>query len=222
MAQNLENTIKLLRQNKALQDMDIELLKTVINVVSDNFILTPHDDLSQKSKAFHNMKFGFFKDAFNDEELEIYTDLWAATWEAWEVLTDEKIGPYEFIEMDHVIMHLLERRRLAIQNKDMKIDINVGSPGWIISQNLEKGIRTISEFWPRKRPALKKKKEITKIEETGSEVEKVQIFIYGDLIMTQAEYDVWYEALENKADVTGHVVSKMVDPATLAGKNASK
>lgn len=221
MEKATSNIITLLRKQKEFRDMKIDDLQKMVEIIQENFILTPNYDKSQKTKVFHNMKFKFMREALTDDEVEIYDQIWDYTWQAWGQLTDEPIGPYEGIEMDHAIFAFIERRRLAIASRGRKLDITIGSPGWIAGQILERALRTISEFWPRKRPAPKAKKE-NKADEAKPEVEKIPIYLYDDLVMTQEEYDEWYDGLENKADIAGHVKSEMIDPATLADRKASK
>lgn len=227
MEQDVEKVLEVIHGLPQFKSRSIEEEARLNGIISDllkSFILTPHEDFAQRNLAFHNMKFGIFKKALEDDEIQIYLTMWDGTWDAWKRLTDEPIGPHEFIEIDTVILQYIERRKAAIQAKGKPIDMNAGTPGFIIQQLLNAGLKVIKAFWPQTRPKRKKVVKVEKPVIVVTKPKRMKVYCVGGKTMTKQQYNAWYKELPKgeRAYFVDKVVTKLVDIDSIKAKKGSK
>ena len=216
MEKATKNIVKILKRDKSLRNVSITEMEVFVKAVCDVFTLIPKSDMSRKNFAFHNLRYGVYGNSLTEEELDIYIKLWDATWISWQEHTDETIGPFEFIEIDHSIINMIERKRLFNETKEKQLTLEIGSPGWIVAQNLEKSLAAIRQFWPRKKAKQKVKKVVENTKQIEDKTsEKITVYIYENIYMDEKEYSEWYAKVENKADVMYRVVTKEMTKSEL-------
>lgn len=188
--------------------VDTEKTKDILTKIFKTFKIIPKQTTDVDEQIFLDMKFGFFTPALTEEEVPIYMFLWEWGLQNWKERTDEKMGPFEFMALEVQIWEYIRIRRMAIEED--KVDVSPETPGFMAEALWAKVGAGREKIWPKvvaRGWNMKNREDEEEVEEEEQETTDVQMYRYGEEVMTEEEFLKWRDSLDEdkKVAMLGHV-----------------